>query len=436
MRRLTIAGSTNVFSILLFALAILSANAFAQSRERVLYPFAGPPDCGNLPAAPLIADRAGNLYGTTVDGGANKYGCVFELSRSGSFWNEIVLYSFSGPDGSYPSAALVFDKSGNLYGTTLGGGAYGGGAAFELSPIASGGWTETVLHNFGNGADGSSPRSNLIFDKGGNLYGTTMSSGGKRRGGSVFKLSLGQGGWTETVLYAFPASIGGPDGDAPAGGVVMDREGNLYGATQAGGASGYGAVYELARSKDGRYRERVIHSFGLYDGYQPMSGLTIDRDGTLYGTTTAGGDVSVCYYVGCGIVFQLKKDATGSWTENVLHQMTGSDGFYTLGPVVFDRLGNLFAVAQSGGAYGMGSVFKLTPTASGPWNETVLHSFDFIPPSGTDGASPYAGVIVRHGRVLGTTSSGGVHYAGTVFEIKPPVPDSESDGESDSAETD
>jgi uncharacterized repeat protein (TIGR03803 family) len=423
-------------SVLIFALAVVSIAAFAQSRERVLYAFAGLPDCGNLPAAPLVADEAGNLYGTTIDGGAYQHGCVFKLSRTGSTWNETVLYSFSGPDGDSPSSALVFDKAGNLYGTTLVGGAYGGGTAFELSPLPGGGWTETVLHSFGNGVDGYSTRSNLIFDESGNLYGTTNSSGGNRRGGSVFKLSPSQNGWTEMVLYTFPASIGGPDGDGPAGGVVMDREGKLYGATEFGGASGYGAVYELARLKDGKYRERIIHSFNLYDGFEPASGLTIDRHGILYGTTAFGGDVSACIYVGCGIVFQLTKDATGSWTENVLLQMIGSDGANPLGPVVFDRHGNLFAVGQYGGAYGIGSVFKLTPTASGPWKETVLHSFHFILPNGTDGSAPYAGVIVHHGRVFGTTSSGGIHDLGSVFELRKPVSDDESEGEGDSTDAD
>jgi uncharacterized repeat protein (TIGR03803 family) len=425
----------NLLSILLFALAVTSA-AFAQSHERVLYAFAGPPDCGNLPAAPLIADAAGNLYGTTVQGGAYTHGCVFELSRTGSTLNETILYSFSGPDGDHPSSALVFDKAGNLYGTTVVGGAYGGGTAFELSPLPGGGWAETVLHSFGNGADGSGPLSNLIFDGSGNLYGTTTGSGGNRRGGSVFKLSPGQNGWTETVLYTFPASIGGPDGDWPVGGVVMDREGHLYGATSFGGASGNGALYELALLENGKYRERIIHSFSLYDGSEPKSGLTIDRHGSLYGTTVVGGDVSVCIYVGCGIVFQLTKDATGSWTENILHQMIGTDGANPLGPVVFDHYGNLFAVGQYGGTYGIGSVFKLTPTASGPWKETVLHSFHFIPPNGIDGSAPYAGVIVHHGRVFGTTSSGGVHYLGTVFELRKPVSDDESEGEGDSTDAD
>jgi uncharacterized repeat protein (TIGR03803 family) len=418
MLRSRIAPLDALLVIFVFALASFSASALAQ--EKVLHTFTNPPSCSS-PSAPLIADGAGNLYGTTFSGGTSgKYGCVFELSPNGSGgWNEIVLYNFSGGlDGGYPWAGLVFDKVGNLYGTTEGGGAYAVGTAFELSPVASGGWTETVLHDFGNGSDGTGPQSNLIFDKGGNLYGTTTFSGGTRKGGSVFKLSPGQNGWTETILYEFPASIGGPDGDVPAGGVVMDRKGNLYGATQAGGAGGYGAVYRLALLKDGSYGESVIHSFSLSDGFQPQSGLTIDRNGTLYGTTISGGDIGGCL---CGIVFRLKKDATGSWTENVLHQLTGNDGSYALGPVVFDSLGNLFAVAQSGGGTNAaGTVFELMPAPSGPWNDKVLHIFDLS--NTTDGAAPYAGAIISHGQLFGTTASGGPDFNGTVFEITLPAP--------------
>ncbi len=194
----------------------------------------------------MIADASGNLYGTTLIGGANdNSGCVFKLSRNGSGWSETVLHSFNSTDGWQPTGALVFDQSGNLYGTAFGGGAYGGGVAFELSPSSNGAWTETILHNFGYYNDGHGAGSNLIFDADGNLYGTTTYASGERKGGTVFKLSPGPNGWTETILYTFPASTGGPDGDGPVGGVVIDHDGNLYGVTETGGANGYGAMYEL-----------------------------------------------------------------------------------------------------------------------------------------------------------------------------------------------
>ncbi len=381
----------------------------------------------------MIADASGNLYGTTLIGGANdNSGCVFKLSRNGSGWSETVLHSFNSTDGWQPTGALVFDQSGNLYGTAFGGGAYGGGVAFELSPSSNGAWTETILHNFGYYNDGHGAGSNLIFDADGNLYGTTTYASGERKGGTVFKLSPGPNGWTETILYTFPASTGGPDGDGPVGGVVIDHDGNLYGVTETGGANGYGAMYELARLKDGRYQESVIHSFDLNDGGGALSGLAIDRNGTLYGATDIGGDLGLCYHMGCGVVFRVKRDAVWSWTEDVLHQMTGSDGTSLHGPVVFDSLGNLFAVASSGGIRGIngqGSVFELTPTPSGPWNETVLHFFDDTYQNGRDGCAPYARVIIRRGQLFGTTVSGGAHDAGIVFEIAPPAPVREPGGE-------
>jgi uncharacterized repeat protein (TIGR03803 family) len=401
---------------LLLALALFCLTAAAQSHERVLHAFTVPaPNCFG-PAAPLVADTAGNLYGTTTGGGVSTYGCVFELSPIESGWVETVLYNFSSTDGAYPASAITFDGQGNIYGTTQRGGTYDSGVAFELSPTNPGGWTETVLHNFGSGSDGNGPQSDLIFDRAGNLYGTTTGSGGNRRGGTVFKLTPGLGGWTETILYAFPTS--GPDGDWPAGGVVMDGAGNLYGATHFGGAGGYGSVYRLAILKDGSYRESVIHSFNLYDGWEPKTGLTIDDKGTLYGTTDAGGDTIACY---CGVVFELTKNSNGKWTENVLHSIAATDGGSPMGPVVFDGAGNLYAAAQSGGTFAQGTIFMLTPTSIGPWSETILHQFDYQYPDGKDGESPYAGVIFNHGRVFGTTLSGGIYDSGIVFRITPRV---------------
>jgi uncharacterized repeat protein (TIGR03803 family) len=398
---------------------LVAGRATAQSPEFAIYTFAGAPDCGNLAAAAMISDSAGNLFGTTFDGGVNVKGCVFELSRSGNVWKETVLYSFSGADGYYPGAGLVFDKLGNLYGTTVRGGLYDAGVVFELSPSAGGSWTETVLHSFGSGVDGSAPESTLVFDKSGNLYGTTSSSGGNRRGGVVFELSPGQGGWTETILYSFPTSLSGPDGSVPAGGVVIDRKGRIYGNTTYGGAGGSGAVFELVPSGGGRYKESLIHSFDITDGLNPGSGLAMDSKGNLYGTTTFGGNVSVCQYVGCGTVFELAADTQGNWTESVLLALSFGDGGDTVGPVALDRRGNVYAVARTGGANGQGSVIELTPGGNGSWAETILHSFHYTFPYGDDGQFPYAGVTVSRGKVFGTTSSGGAYDNGIVFEMNP-----------------
>jgi uncharacterized repeat protein (TIGR03803 family) len=413
MRRSKVASYS---AALLFFL--LSASAVAQSPNPAIYAFAGHPDCGNLSDAPLVADASGNLYGTTSLGGLNRDGCVFELSRSGrgDGWQETVLYSFGGGlDGWAPYAGLVLDKLGNLYGTTAAGGTYNGGVVFELSPSTGGGWTETVLHSFGNGIDGYLPQSALAFDKSGNLYGTTTACLGQRKGGTVFKLSPGQSGWTETVLYSFPTS--GADASIPAGGVVIDRKGRLFGNTVFGGANGYGAVFELVPTAGGRYKESVIFSFNVYDGFSASSTPVRGPGGNLYGTTVAGGDLVACPLVGCGTVFEMAEDAQGNWTESVLLAMSGSDGASTLGPVSFDRGGNLYAVGQFGGVNGGGSVFELTPSGNGAWTETVLHLFDYT--QRYDGLSPYAGVTVSGGKVFGTTSSGGAYDNGIVFEMNP-----------------
>ncbi|MGC1371681.1 MAG: choice-of-anchor tandem repeat GloVer-containing protein [Candidatus Sulfotelmatobacter sp.] len=236
----------------------------AQARERILYPLSPFVGCG-APIASLIADKHGNLYGTGLTGGgAPGAGCAFELSPSRVGWEETVLHSFSGADGSGPDGALVFDGAGNLYGTAEGGGAYDDGVAFELSPSVNGTWTETVLYNFGShDGDGAGPEGNLIFDGRGNLYGTTRGGGAYDNVGTVFELSPSDGGWTEKVLYSFSGGINGPGPIIPLGCVVMDRAGHLYGAAADGGEYGGGAVFELDPYQGG-YRERTINN--LYDG--------------------------------------------------------------------------------------------------------------------------------------------------------------------------
>jgi uncharacterized repeat protein (TIGR03803 family) len=368
----------------------------------------------------VLADGHGGLYGTTIAGGAFNQGCVFHLLRgSDGAWIETVLYSFSGPDGNSPDSSLILDPAGNLYGTTAGGGLYSGGVAFELTPSSTLPWTETVLHNFGNGTDGSDPQAELVFDSSGNLYGTTQfggASGGFENGGTVYRLSPGSAGWTETVLYSFPLSYSGPDGDLPAGTVVIDKAGNLYGVTQAGGFYGYGTVYELTPSSDGTYKERIIHSFNLTNGSLPDATLVFDAAGNLYGATMFGGDRNLCQPSGCGTVFRLQRNPDKTWSETVLRALKTEDGWCAVGPIAFDSTGNLYAAAQCGGASSWGSVFELMPSSTAPWPERVIHSFTNSP----DGASPYAGVIVDSaGHLFGTTIKGGSANSGTVFEIAP-----------------
>jgi len=399
--------------LLLFFSLIASPTAFAQTHGRVLFALAPYPNCG-APLTPLIADKFGNLYGTTLSGGEANDGCVFELSPAATGWQETTLYSFSGIDGNGPHGGLALDVSGNLYGTTDDGGAFNRGVAFELSPASDGSWTETVLHDFGGEGDGATPEGNLIFDRYGNLYGTTTAGGSYGNVGTVFRLSPSGGGWTETVLHSFQGGINGPGPIDPLGGLVMDRDGHLYGVASYGGEYGGGAVIELSPSFGTAFAERVIHNFKT-DGSNPNS-LAMDKSGNLYVTTEFGG-------LGSGTVIELTKQPNGNWGENVLHMMNFDDGFWVVGPAVFDKAGNLYAAAEFGAINGMGSVFMLSPTQSGPWTETVLHRFNFQFPDGKDGRSPYAGVIISNGKLFGTTSGGGINNDGIVFEITPSPPE-------------
>ncbi len=224
----------------ILAVVLFSTSSWAASHQ-ILHSFNPNGADGAEPYGGLIADSAGNRYGTTYYGGTDNVGAVFELSPNGSSgWTEKVIYSFSsnGNHGTYLEGGLVLDGAGNLYGTTTQGGIHGGGTMFELSPNGSGGWTETVLHSFGGGTDGGLPYAGLIFDGAGNLYGTT-EAGGIYGGGTVFEFSPRQGGgWTETVLHNFnPATT---DGSGPQASLIRDAAGNLYGTTTSGGIHFWG----------------------------------------------------------------------------------------------------------------------------------------------------------------------------------------------------
>jgi uncharacterized repeat protein (TIGR03803 family) len=260
----------------------------ASGDEHVLYSFGTNPNDGASPQSGLVMDASGNLYGTTVGGGVSDFGTVFEITPSGA---ETVLYSFcpNGPpcsDGAYPLAGLVFDGKGNLYGTTRSGGAKNDGTVFEVTPAGA----ETVVHSFkGSPLDGSIPYDSLVMDTSGNLYGTS-ANGGAQDYGTVFKITPSG---HETVLYQFP---GPPYGSNPQAGLIFDTNGNLYGTTPSGGASGFGTVFELTPNGTAT----VLYSFaGGADGEGPAGGLVLDENGNLYGTTEGGGTG------GEGVVFEL-----------------------------------------------------------------------------------------------------------------------------------
>jgi uncharacterized repeat protein (TIGR03803 family) len=271
--------------------------------ETVLHSFTGPD--GAHPGASLLRDAAGNLYGTTSVGGAHGNGVVFKLSPSGT---ETVLYSFTGgANGAFPEAALVRDAAGNLYGTTLNGGGRSFvcdhdscGVVFKVSPTG----TETVLHSFTGSSDGGNPYAGLVQDAAGNLYGTAVV-GGDHGYGVVFELIRSDSGYEFKVLHSFDGVL---DGANPYAGLVRDAEGNLYGTDFVRGAFLRGVVFKLIRCdpEPSGYEFKVLHSFtGGADGAHPRAGLVQDAAGNLYGTTSYGGAVCAVNTIGCGVVFKL-----------------------------------------------------------------------------------------------------------------------------------
>jgi uncharacterized repeat protein (TIGR03803 family) len=269
-------------------------------KQTVLHAFGGAD--GSLPQTTLLADGAGGFYGTTTNGGVYGDGSVFELSPPApgeTVWNETVLHSFRGADGMLPQGSLMADGAGNLYGTARQGGANDYGVVYELNPPPAGqtNWTETVLHSF-DGADGQYTLSSLMADAAGNLYGTA-GDGGAHGHGVVFELISHAGGadWKEKVLHAFNESHGA----YPTQGVIADRSGNLYGTTVSGGRNDNGVVFELSPPVTGEvaWTERVLHYFDLAHGQNPYAGLVADASGNLYGTTVLGGQKDA------GVVFKL-----------------------------------------------------------------------------------------------------------------------------------
>ncbi len=395
-----------IATLAIFTIPFLSA-VQATAADNVLHSFQGGTD-GSYPQAGLTSDAAGNLYGTTFQGGTAGVGTVFELTPAGGgTWTEKVLYSFGGADGNGPFGGVIFDAAGNLYGTTIGGGTYLAGTAFELSPAGGGTWTEKVLWSFGNGTDGTSPAAGLIFDAAGNLYGTTQT-GGTNGAGMVFELTpAGGGSWTEKVLYSFG---NGTDGEQPAAGLIFDAAGNLYGTTAFGGTSSKGTVFELTPAGGGNWTEKVLLRFNVTGGANPQAGLIFDAAGNLYGTTFGGGAYNL------GTLFELTPAGGGTWTEQVLHSFgNGTDGSGPWAGLTFDAAGNLYGTTRYGGSYGGGTVFRFS--AHG---EVLLYSF-----SGADGKNPIAGLALdAGGNLYGTTYLGGASNQGTAFEITntPPIP--------------
>jgi len=415
---------------LVLLVALFAGSLHAQTFT-VLHSFTGRD--GANPYAGLTIDRAGNLYGTTQYGGDLSSNCpggcgtVFKLSQRGSGWLLSQLYEFdAGPEG-YPQGRVVFGPDGSLYGGASG---YGGlghsgfGAIFNLRPPAtvcksvSCPWTESVLFAF-NDSNGDYPLGDLAFDSAGNLYGTTQFGGLTQycAGGGcglVYQLTQSGGVWSQNVLHYFTNA---GDGAFPQSGVTLDQAGNVYGTVpqDASQDGEYGLVYELSPSGGG-WTQSVLHYFQDVDlGASPYAGLIFDSAGNLYGATRGGG------LARGGIVFQLTPPG-GSWTLNPLYNLTQGTG--NLGPystLVRDAAGNLYGTTVTDGAFGQGSVFKLTPSDGG-WTYTDLHDFT----GHADGEQPYGGLALdANGNIFGTTYGGGNFECqggfgcGVVFEITP-----------------
>jgi uncharacterized repeat protein (TIGR03803 family) len=442
--------STQISPVAMLLLVLPATAALAAPSEKILFSFPGTGTFadGAVPVGGLVRGPDGALYGTTTEGGEANCNCgtVFKLTPppGNTAWTETVIYSFQGypADGSDPYGNLVFDKAGNLYGTTLLGGAASSGTVFRLRPptTTETSWTETVLHSFGGSpADGKYPYSDLLIDMSDNLYGTASLGGGANQG-IVFKLAppaVADAGWTLSVLHDFQ---GGSDGGQPYSGVIADRQGNLYGTTSSDGTTGIrgGTVFRLAFGASGP-TETVLHTFTgpdtgpPFDGGLPYGDLTLDAAGNIYGTTEIGGAGQVVLGdpLRAGTVFKLTRPPAGktTWTETLIHSFNGrtgdpstTDGATPRGGLVFDAAGNLYGTTEEGGSQGNGTLFKLTPPAAGKmkWTQTILHSFTLFP----DGVGP-RGNLVRDasGNLFGVTESGTTsktsEEAGTVYEVTP-----------------
>lgn len=420
---------SSLFAFLLVLLIFVSAASTRATSQTysVIENFTGPN--GALPLAGLIFDNNGNLYGTAAEGGSG-YGAVFELSpTSGGSYTQALLYEFGtsgNTDGAYPSGGLVFDLSGNLYGTTEHGGVHNAGTVFELSPGANG-WTETVLHSFGGTNDGAYPTSGLAIDAGGNLYGTTIQggpytncaySGSAYSCGTAFELSpVSGGGWSYNLIHSF-----GHAGDAffPASGLTLDSVGNLYGECAQGGQHGKGLLYELSPGSGGAWTEQVLHQWGNgNDGVYPYGGLIFDSTGNLYGTTSQSGVKG-----NMGTVFELTPTKSGWVEENQYYFGINTDGQFPFSGLVLDGAGNLYGTTHNGGSQGYGIIYELTPGSNG-WTEKILYN---LSGSADGGISSATLVMDAAGSLYGTAWYGGdysscitgpVPGCGVVFKVMP-----------------
>ena len=416
-----------VAGILLIALAGLESQPAQAQQFSVIHTFI--PTDGWYPDAGLTIDQAGNLYGTTNLGGnmggncGSGCGTVFKMSKRGSGWIFDELYKFNADDGGFnPEARVVFGPNGTLYGTAVSGGSGAAGVVFNLQPPAtvcksvSCPWTETVIFPF-QASGVLDPGGDLTFDAAGNIYGTTFYGGNygdcEEEGcGTIYQLTQSNGVWSQNIVHVF---TGETDGQHPAGGVILDRAGNLYGSVEGDPNLGdSGLVFRFIPS-GGTWTETILYRFqGYAQGEFPVAGLFFDPSGSLVGATLQGG------FYGGGTVYQLSPTGS-SWIFDTLHNfdIAGADyPFGPLGKLVMDSAGNLYGATGTDGAYGYGAVFQLRPSDHG-WIYRSLYDFT----GGTDGSFPRNVVMDASGNLYGITTYGGNDACqagcGVVFEITP-----------------
>jgi uncharacterized repeat protein (TIGR03803 family) len=410
------------------AVVIGAAQAVHAQTYSVLHTFTNAPD-GSSPFAGLTMDSAGNLYGTTALGGfagtalcSSGCGTVFKLTRSDSGWTTTVLYAFKPEpgDGVVPGSRVIFGPDGALYGTTYEGGTYFSGTVFRVAPFSNPcgvppcQWKED-LYSFPAGYTyGYAPLSDVVFDRSGNLYGTTYLGGigsceqSPQACGVVFEIAAPVLQWQESVIYDFTQQ----DGYQPLSGVLLDSSGNLYGTASGGGTDNKGVVYELTPSGDS-WTQTILYSFtGQSDGGRPEGALIQDAEGNFYGSAALDGAG------GGGTAFELSP-SDGGWTYTLIHSFSGSVG--PVAALAMDASGNLYGTTYEDGAHGFGNVFKLTKS-NGSWSYTSLYDFT----GGSDGAMPLSNVVTDGaGNLYGTAGYGGAtgrlcpDGCGVVWEIAP-----------------
>jgi uncharacterized repeat protein (TIGR03803 family) len=330
---------------------------------------------------------------------------------------ETTIFNFNGStDGAWPKAGLVVGSNGDLYGATQYGGTgcspSGCGTVYTLA-YSNGAWTENVIYDFLDVNDGAGPIGRITFDASGNIYGTT-AFGMPYEKGTIYELTPNFfGGWSASLLYAF---TGGADGNQPMTGLTFDQVGNLYGTTLFGG-TGDGVLFELSPNVNGTWTEKVIHAFGAYDGdgISPSTGVAIDAGGNLYGATASGGADNQ------GTIYEFSPGPGGTWNESILHSFVGKFDGSQPDALIMDKNANLYGAAGGGGILtqtgdpGSGTIFRLVRAGGGTWRFAPLYTFD-----GTTGAVPNGLVIDNSGNLFGTTNSGGSSIYGVAFELQRP----------------